>query len=32
MASQLRQFMDTEGNEAIVCQYAPERLEEMGLD
>jgi uncharacterized protein len=28
---ELRQFADTEGNEAIICQYAPERLKEMGL-
>lgn len=28
---ELCQFADTEGNEAIICQYAPERLKEMGL-
>jgi uncharacterized protein len=28
---ELRCFADTEGNEAIVCQYAPARLKEMGL-
>lgn len=28
---ELRPFADTEGNEAIICQYAPERLKEMGL-
>ena len=28
---ELRQFTDTEGNEAIVCEYAPERLRAMGL-
>jgi predicted enzyme related to lactoylglutathione lyase len=28
---ELRQFVDTEGNEAIICQYAAERLREMGL-
>jgi uncharacterized protein len=28
---ELRQFADTEGNEAIICQYAPARLKEMGL-
>jgi uncharacterized protein len=28
---ELSQFVDTEGNEAIICQYAPARLKEMGL-
>jgi predicted enzyme related to lactoylglutathione lyase len=28
---ELRQFADTEGNEALICQYAPDRLKEMGL-
>lgn len=28
---ELCQFADTEGNEAIICQYAPQRLKEMGL-
>ena len=28
---ELRQFADSEGNEAIIIQYAPERLKEMGL-
>lgn len=28
---ELCQFADTEGNEAIICQYTPQRLKEMGL-
>jgi len=28
---ELRSFRDTEGNEAIIIQYLPERLAEMGL-
>jgi len=28
---ELAQFADTEGNEAIIIQYAPQRLKEMGL-
>ena len=28
---ELRPFTDTEGNEAIIIQYLPERLAEMGL-
>ena len=27
----MRQFADTEGNEAIICQYLPDRLQDMGL-
>ncbi|MEL6246167.1 MAG: VOC family protein [Pseudomonadota bacterium] len=29
---ELRPFTDTEGNEAIIIQYSPERLAEMGLE
>lgn len=29
---QLQQFSDTEGNEAIVVQYIPERRKELGFD
>jgi uncharacterized protein len=29
---EMSQFVDTEGNEAIVIQYTPERLKELGMD